>query len=239
MEWRGPGIILSVRNFGETSVICNVFTQNYGRYAGLVRGGAGRRQRSTLQIGNQVEAHWRARLSEHLGAFSLELDTPHAAHYLTEPLELSALTTLCGWLLMTPEREAYPRLYETCLAVIKHLDSREIWPALMVRFELAFLVEMGFGLDMSACAATGETTNLKYISPRSGRAVSEAAAQPYLSRLFKLPEFLHSPHAEPSRDDVIDGFTLLGHFIERRVLTPAGQTLPESRSRLISALQRI
>jgi DNA repair protein RecO (recombination protein O) len=238
MEWRAPGLVIAVRAFGETSAICDVFTRDYGRYGGLVRGGASRKTKPVLQIGNRVDAQWRARLSEHLGALTVELDAPFASLYLHDPMELAALTTLCGWLHLVPERQAYPRLYDTAQAVLEHLSERDIWPALLVRFEMAFLEDMGFGLDLTSCAATGATQDLNYISPRSGRVVSTEAAQPYLDRMFPLPGFLRDTTQAPLEGDIAAGFDLMGHFISRRVLEPSGQSFPVSRSRLLAQIAR-
>jgi DNA repair protein RecO (recombination protein O) len=238
MEWRAPGLVIAVRAFGETSAICDVFTRDYGRYGGLVRGGASRKTKPVLQIGNRVDAQWRARLSEHLGALTVELDAPFASLYLHDPMELAALTTLCGWLHLVPERQAYPRLYDTAQAVLEHLSERDIWPALLVRFEMAFLEDMGFGLDLTSCAATGATQDLNYISPRSGRVVSTEAAQPYLDRMFPLPGFLRDATQAPLEGDIAAGFDLMGHFISRRVLEPSGQSFPVSRSRLLAQIAR-
>lgn len=238
MEWRAQGFVIAVRAFGETSAICDVFTRDHGRYGGLVRGGSSRKNRPVLQIGNRIDGHWRARLSEHLGTLTVELDEPYASLYLNSPLELAAVTTLCGWLRLVPERQAYPRLYDTAQAVLSHMSDRTVWPALLVRFEMAFLEDMGFGLDLSSCAATGSTTDLNYISPRSGRVVSTDAAAPYLDKVFPLPAFLRDATQEPADGDIAAGFELMGHFINRRVLEPSGQSFPASRTRLIAQFAR-
>ena len=239
MEWQAPALVLSVRSHGETSAIVDVLCRDQGRFGGLVRGGTSRKQRPVLQIGNLVEANWRARLAEHLGVLLVEPMEAHAAKHMNNATSLAALVCLCEWLRILPERQAFPRLYDTAQLILTHLEDREVWPALFVRFEVALLDEMGFGLDMSSCAATGSTENLNYISPRSGRAVSEAAAAPYLSKLFPLPSFLKAPEASASSQDVIHGFALTGHFLERRVLNPNGRAIPDTRERMIGALGRI
>jgi DNA repair protein RecO (recombination protein O) len=238
MEWQAPALLLSVRSHGETSAIVDVLSRDHGRFSGLVRGGTSRKQKPILQIGNLVDAHWRARLAEHLGVMVLEPIEANAAKHMNNASSLAALVCLCEWLRILPERQAFPRLFDTAQIILDHLADAEVWPALFVRFEVALLEEIGFGLDLSHCAATGVVHNLNYISPRSGRAVCEEAAAQYLDKLFPLPPFLKSSDAQASPQDVIDGFALTQHFLERRVLHPNGKNIPETRERMLSALNR-
>lgn len=189
MEWHAEATVLNARPHGETSAIVEVLTESHGRFAGLVRGGVGRRLRPVLQTGNRVQANWRARLSDHLGTLTVEPVRGRAGAALQDPLHLAALTALCDMVRIFPERQPYPRLVQAFETLIDCLDNSDVWPAVYVRFELAMLDELGFGLDLSSCAATGNNDNLTHISPRSGRAVSASAAEPYLDKLFALPPF--------------------------------------------------
>ena len=238
MEWRDEGVILSVRPHGETSAIAELFTRAHGRHAGLVKGGRSRRMRPVLQIGNQVEATWKGRLAEHLGTFRVELVRAHAAEAMAAPAPLAALETLAAFTRLLPERDPHPNLYEVTLFVLGYLGEDEVWPALLVRWELTLLDELGFGLDLEQCAATGRREGLVYVSPRSGRAVSAEAGAPYKGRLLPLPPFLRDgPAAHIAREDIAAGFALTGHFLETRVLAPRGLALPEARARLLSYLR--
>lgn len=238
MQWEADALVLAARPHGESSAIVYVFTRDYGRFGGLVRGGNSRRQRPVLQPGNMINANWRARLSEHLGIMTVDAGRAYAAEAMSEPLLLAGLSSMCALMQVTAERQAYPRLYDTVQVVLAEMDSPDIWLPLLARFEMALLEETGFGLDLSCCAATGVIEDLAYVSPRSGRAVSREAAQPYLDKMFVLPEFLLDPRAEAGGDDVIHAFTLLGHFLERRVYLPNGLAMPAARQRLMDNLAR-
>ena len=238
MEWAADALVLHVRPHGETSAILDVFTRDHGRYGGLVRGGAGRRLRPVLQAGNLVRARWRARLSEHLGTMSVEAGESFAAQAMTQADALAGLLSLCALLRGMPERNAYPRLYDTATALLAHLVAGDDWLGHLVRFELVLLEESGFGLDLSHCAATGGTKDLAYVSPRSGRAVSRDAAKPYVAQLFALPDFLTRPDAPATRADILNGLALTGHFLERRLYTPHNMAVPAARTRLIERLAR-
>jgi DNA repair protein RecO (recombination protein O) len=238
MQWEAEGLVLAARNHGESSAIVEVFSREHGRFAGLVRGGNSRRLRPILQSGNMVVATWRARLSEHLGTITVDAGRAYAAEAMTDAKTLAGLTSLCAALQITPERQAYPRLYDTLLLVVAALDDEALWPPLLARFEMALLEEIGFGLDLSCCAATGVVDELEYVSPRSGRAVSRAAAQPYLDKMFVLPQFLLDPSADASADDVQKAMVLTGHFLERRVYLPNGLKMPPARERLMDMLAR-
>jgi DNA repair protein RecO (recombination protein O) len=235
MEWRDEGVILSVRRHGETGAIAEILTAEHGRCLGLVRGGRSRIQRPVLQPGNFVQTTWRARLEEHLGNYTVEPLELKAGSIIDDPLRLAALTTLTGLSQLLPEREPHPRLYGAFHVVLDAIEQDSVWPALLVRWELGLLDELGFGLDLAQCAATGSVEDLCYVSPRTGRAVSRAAAEPYKDRLFSLPGFLRG-EGVTSNADVLSGFRMTGYFLERHVFGPRAIPLPSSRSRLIEAL---
>ena len=238
MQWEAEGLVLATRAHGESSAIIDVFSREHGRFGGLVRGGNSRRLRPVLQPGNMVVATWRARLSEHLGTITVDAGRAHAAEAMSDAKTLAGLTALCALMQITPERQAYPRLFDTLMLVIAAMDDGDTWPALLARFEMALLEEIGFGLDLSCCAATGVIEQLEYVSPRSGRAVSRDAAQPYLDKMFMLPQFLLDPSAGASNDDVQKAMELTGHFLERRVYLPNGLKMPPARQRLMDMLAR-
>ena len=187
MQWSDEGVILSVRPHGETAAVAEIFTRAHGRHLGLVHGGRSRRLRPVLQTGNHVDAVWKARLAEHLGNVSVELRKGYAAQAMDDPLTLAGLSSLCALAHLLPERDPHPSLFEVTLFVLGYLDEPDVWPALMVRWELALLDELGFGLDLAACASTGSEESLVYVSPKSGRAVSADAGRA-----------LQGPDAEPA-----------------------------------------
>ncbi|MBL8907388.1 MAG: DNA repair protein RecO [Rhizobiales bacterium] len=237
MEWREEGIVLGVRRHGETGAIVDLLTGGRGRWTGLVRGGRSRTQRPVLQEGNLVLATWRARLEEHLGNFAIEPLSLRSGWLIDDPGKLAALTTLTCLCQLLPEREPHSRLYEAARLVLDALDEPAIWPALFVRWELGLLDELGFGLDLGQCAATGTREGLVYVSPRTGRAVSREAGEPYRDRLLRLPEFLNgSQAATPNTEDIIDGFRLTGHFLSRHIFEPRNVDPPDCRERMIARI---
>ena len=241
MQWSDEGLILSVRAHGETAAVVELFTRSHGRHTGLVHGGRSRKNRPVLQTGNHVDASWKGRLPEHLGHMTLELRTGYAAQAMDDPAALAALTSLAALTRLLPERDPHPSLYEITLFVLGFLDDASVWPALMVRWELALLAELGFGLDLDECAATGSNDALIYVSPKSGRAVSASAGEPYRDKLLALPQFLlkgRRTGAGVSDADIANGFKLSRYFLESRVLAPRELKMPDSRVRLEQVLDR-
>lgn len=238
MDWHDHGIVLAVRAHGETSAIVELLTAEHGRHPGLVRGAHSRRMTPVLQPGNELDAHWRGRLEEHLGTYQLEPTRQRAALLLDDPGRLAGLAAICALAeVALPEREPHPGLHAGMLVVLDALVDEGPWAPLIVRWELQLLQELGFGLDLSACAVTGLAEDLTHVSPRSGRAVSRAAAAPYEGRLLALPPFLGGagdPKEEASAADLVAGFALTGHFIERHLLQPRHLKMPPARSRLVS-----
>ncbi|MDX9860937.1 MAG: DNA repair protein RecO [Rhodospirillales bacterium] len=238
MEWIDQAIILSVRKHGETSAIVSLLTRANGRYAGLVRGGAGKGARGILQPGNRVDARWRARLAEHLGTLACEMNHAYSAAVLDEPDRLAALSAACAITeAALPEREPFPAVHDGLVALLDAIENG-VWPVAYVRWELGLLAQLGFGLDLSECAATGRNDQLAYVSPKTGRAVSMAAGEPYRSRLLGLPAFLVAGGGNGATDEaVVEGLRLTGHFLEHHVFAATGATIPAARRRLEERLR--
>ena len=236
MQWSDEGIVLGVRRHGEANAILELMTREHGRHLGLVRGGAASRLRPILQPGNRVSATWRARLDEHLGNYTVEgLDLP-AGSFLSSASAVYGVTHLGALCRLLPERDPHPRIHAALASVLDCLtDARRAGPEL-ARFELMLLGELGFGLDLERCAATGTTEDLTFVSPRSGRAVSRAAGEPWQDKLLRLPAFLADPSHEPGADDLADAFAVTGFFLLRHVFEPRGMALPDARSSFVSAV---
>jgi DNA repair protein RecO (recombination protein O) len=236
MHWSDEGIVIGARKHGETSVILELLTRAHGRHLGLVQGGRSRKLQAVIQPGNTVRATWRARLDEHLGTFQIEGEHLRAARFIGSPLALYGLATLAALLRLLPERDPHPALYESAAVLVDHLDDGDLAPALFVRFEVAILAELGFGLDLDSCAATGTREDLAYVSPKSGRAVSAAAGEPYKDRLLPLPGFLigRSAANRPRSAEVGEGFALTGFFLHHHAFEPRGQAAPEERARFVA-----
>ena len=193
MQWTDDGIVLGAKRHGESSVILELLTHERGRHLGLVRGGAGTRLRGVLQPGNSLRATWRARLDEHLGHYVVEGINLRAAGFLGAAHAVHGVTHLSALCRLLAEREPHARIFSALEAILDRIEDARAAATSIARFELAFLAELGFGLDLAACAASGTTADLIYVSPRSGRAVSRAAGEDYRDKLMRLPGFLRMP----------------------------------------------
>jgi DNA repair protein RecO (recombination protein O) len=214
-------------------------TREHGRHLGLVRGGAGRRMRGVLQPGNAVRATWRARLDEHLGLYTVEGIDLRAARFLPAAHAVHGVTHLAALCRLLAEREPHAAIYQSFEAILNRLDEAAVVAPMIARFELNFLAELGFGLDLSSCAATGAADDLIYVSPRSGRAVSRAAGEDYRDKLLRLPAFLIGEGQPASASDLTDAFALTGFFLDRHAFAPRGLAVPEARGHFVTALTRV
>ncbi len=231
MKWEDEAIVLAARPHGETAAVVQLLTRAHGRHAGLVRGGQSARLRGIYQSGNRVSATWSGRLAEHLGSLECEMECSYMARVLDDSDRLAALsaaTAVCEGAM--PEREPHPACFEGLLALLEALEG-DHWAEVYVRWELAFLAELGFGLDLSRCAAGVENDQLAYVSPRSGRAVSLSAGAPYREKLLPLPGFLVG-RGEGGNAAVAEGLALTGFFLERHLFHPHDKPLPAARLRL-------
>ncbi len=238
MNFTDIGIVLDARAHGETHAVVDVFTERHGRWAGLVYGGQGKRMRPLLQAGNEVTLEWKGRGEESLGHFTLEMSHARAGEAMGERLSLAALSAACAVALATlPEREAHSRAYTAMAVLLANLDDMDVWPALMARWELGLLAELGFGLTLDRCASTGARENLVYVSPRSACAVSGEAGEPYKDKLLPLPAFLRGASSEASLTEAVDALHTTGFFIETRILHLSDRQLPEARLRIVELLK--
>jgi DNA repair protein RecO (recombination protein O) len=236
MDWQDEGMLLAMRPHGESAAIIEVFTAAHGRHAGVVRGGASRRMAPVLQPGAQLAVVWRARLPEHIGSFTVE-PLRSRAGVMADPGRLAALSSVCALLhVALPEREAHRALWVDSVALLDGLDGPD-WAAAYLRWELRLLEDLGFGLDLSACAVTGAAADLAFVSPRTGRAVSRAGAGDWAERLLPLPAVLGGIAA--GTQELAQGLAITGHFLARE-LSPILRdgTLPEARARLVARLSR-
>ncbi len=239
MEWRDQGALLSTRQHGETSAIIEVFTARHGRHAGVVRGGTSRKIAPILQPGAQLDLTWRARLDAHIGTFTVEPLRSRAADIMADRASLAALASIVALLSFAlPEREAHPALYARTIALLDALGAEADWPAAYLTWELALLEEMGFGLDLSRCAATGVNEDLAYVSPKSGAAVSRDGAGAWADRLLPLPPVLRGGVIE-GPGDLAAGLKTTGYFLARWLAPALGdRPLPAARDRLAELLSR-
>ena len=232
MEWEAPAVVLAARPYGEGDALATVLTEAQGAQRGLARGGASRARASLWQPGNLVQARWVARLADQLGSVTAELAHPGAALAMDDPLALAILSSACavaeGAL---PEREPHPRVFAGLVHLIANLAQGADALTELVRWETTLLGELGYGLDLSGCAVTGEVAGLAYVSPRTGRAVSDDAAGEWRARLLRLPGFLVGANTA-GPDDWRDGLKLTGHFLERDAFGHAHRPLPLARHML-------
>jgi len=238
MQWVDEGIVLGVKRHGEGSAIVELMTRAHGRHLGLVRGGTGSRLRPILQPGNSVAATWRARLDEHLGNYTVEGTRLRAAAFLGAAHAVYGVTHLAALTRLLPERDPHADIDAVLEGILEHLDEPERAGALVVRFELMMLAELGFGLDLDQCAATGGTDDLIYVSPKSGRAVSRAAGEAWQDKLLRLPRFLIGDEEKPPATDIADGFEITGFFLARHLFDPRGLMMPDARRQFIAAILR-
>jgi len=239
MDWRDHGILLTVRRHGESSALIEVFTEHHGRHAGLVRGGASRKMAPHLQPGAQLDLGWSARLEDHLGTYKAEPLRSRAALAMSGRLALAGLNAVCALLAFAlPDREPHPDLYRRSEALLELLDNADLWPLGYLRWELGLLEELGYGLDLTACAVTGATEGLAYVSPKTGRAVSAAGAGDWADRLLPLPPVMLGQGAAAD-SEIVTALGTTGYFLEHRLAPALGnRPLPQARGRFLDALAR-
>lgn len=232
MEWTAEGLLIGVRRHGETSVIAEGMLVDHGRCLGLVRGGRSSRIAPSLQPGNTLRFTWRARIEDHLGTFSAELLEARAAALMEDRAKLYLAQLVFEHLRLLPEREPHNRLLALALGMLDRApDAREL-----LAFELALLDDLGFGLDLASCAATGAVDDLVYISPKSGRAVSREAGKPYAERLLPLPAILAGTQLPATREEIEAAFAVTGYFLDSHLWRPRRIPPPPTRAPLVALL---
>ncbi|PPJ47148.1 DNA repair protein RecO [Rhizobium sp. KAs_5_22] len=223
MQWTDEAIFLGARRHGETSVIAEVMTRARGRHLGMIRGGRSRTMQPVLQPGNRVEVTWRARLDEHLGEFRVEPVTLRAARLMESATAVYGVQALAALLRLLPEREPHPHLFDALDVILDHLEEPAAAGELFIRFELEVLNDLGFGLDLDQCAATGRRDDLAFVSPKTGRAVCREAGSPWADRMLALPGFLNPGATKAANgESLAEAFRLTAFFLNRHVYEPRG-----------------
>ncbi len=238
-NWRDHGIVLSVRSHGESGAVVALLTEDYGRHNGYVRGVNSSKLRGVVEPGNLVSAAWSSRMSDQLGAFTIEPERAITGPLIGDPLRLSALISACSLCdAALPEREPHPGLFHGLLALLDALDG-DAWGPSYIIWEIAFMREMGFGIDLKKCAGGGDPGALAYISPKSGRAVSVDQAEPYREKLLPLPDFLKPGGGSMDMAEVLTGLRMTAHFLEHWVFAQSTKGMPEPRRRFQDRLQSV
>jgi DNA repair protein RecO (recombination protein O) len=233
-QWQDQGIVLAVRPHGEGGAILTLLTEMHGKHAGYVHGAKTSKMRGILEPGNIVSVNWSARVVDNLGVYKVEQVSQSSALLMNEPIKLSALLSLCGLCERAlPEREVCEGLFYGFKALIEALDS-ELWGVSYIMWEIAFLKELGFGLDFSKCVAGGDSEKLLYMSPKSGRAVSEEKGELYKDKLLGLPDFLKPNGSNTNDIEIYKGILLTGYFLENWVFAHHSKGVPEERLRFAS-----
>lgn len=231
-EWSDQGIILSATSHGESGAVVSILTENRGRHAGYLSGGQSARMKGVIEPGSLVSAIWRSRVGGNLGGYGLESVRSHASLVMNDPLKLAALQSVCALCdAALPEREAHPGLFHgvSSLFEILHLEEKNIWAVAYIYWEIAFLRELGFALDLTRCAGGGNPMTLQWISPKSGCAVSAEKGAPYREKLLRLPSFLSPERGDVTDTDILDGLALTGYFLEHWAFTHHSRGLPQAR----------
>lgn len=239
MDWREEGLLLNVRAHGETSAIAAVFCREHGVHSGVIRGGQSRKMAPVLQPGAQVDVTWRARLEEHIGSFTVEPLRSRAASVMGNRVALAGASSVLGLIhFALPEREAHAALYDRTIPLMDLLGQGEIWPLAYLRWEMAFLADLGFGLQLDDCVVTGARAGLKYVSPNSGRAVSDEGAGEWADRLLALPECMRG-EGDASDAEVLRALDTTGFFLHSRLAEgQVGKPLPDARERFLTQLRK-
>lgn len=240
MRLETKAIVCSLRSHGEHGAVVRLMTPEDGLQAAYVRGARGRRMRPVLMAGNIVEAHLTARTDTQLPQAAVEL-VHSRGPLLSEPLPAAAIEWACALTAtVLPERQPYARLYSALDALLEAVEAAPAasgWGGALVRYELLLLAELGFGLDLDRCAVSGSNDDLVAVSPKTGRAVSAAGAEPYAGKLLRLPPFVRDG-GPADWADIAQGLDLTGHFLMRDVLTDRARPIAEARSRLVERLRR-
>lgn len=237
-NWEDQGIVLSVRSHGESGAIISLLTENNGRHAGYIRGVHSSKMRGVIEPGNLVDARWQARVSDNLGSYMLEPLRSYSPQIMTDPYKLGALQSACALCdFALPEREGHAGLFHGLIALFETLDT-EIWGAAYIMWEIAFLRELGFSLDLTKCAGGGDNNSLAYVSPKTGRAVSYEAGEQYKDKLLELPAFLKPNGGPAETEDVYIGLKMTGYFLEHWAFTHHTKGVPEERLRFFDRIRK-
>lgn len=230
MQWTSESIIIKQQKFSDDKLLCWVFSETQGVYKGLLY--INKKTRSQIQVGNIVEATWKARLPEHLGSYYCEVLKPISMAIINDRFKLSSVASLCDILsICLPERVSEVKLYDASISYLMTLKDYNNWLVEYLKLEFTLLQEIGYGLDLKTCAVSGEKDNLYYVSPRTGKAVTKENGEKYHNKLLRLPEFFTKEKVIVGNEEILLGFKLMNHFFNKYIIEHQLE-MPSSRLRL-------
>jgi len=234
MRWESNGLILNFFKYNEKSYILEIFTEEHGKHKGIIRGLHSKNKRSIIEPGNEVFATWSGRLETHLGNYNVEPIKLWSSHILQFKDKLSAISSICSLISLTmAERQPNPLIYFSSKKLIEIVAStRNDWIREYVFWEMQLLSEIGYGLDLERCAVTSKSSDLVYVSPSSGRAVTNEGAGDFKNKLLPLPKFMTNFKANYDNDDIYNALNLTEFFFKKRFFLPNNLNFPQSRNRL-------
>ena len=243
LHWQSEALILKADKFGDHDAIVHVFSAEHGLSRGVVKAGFATKRRADMQLGTLAEVTFKARMAEHMGSITLEAKHSFAARVMQDPLKLAAVGSMLSLLSASlAEHDPHPELYRKTIHFLQHAVVGEdslLWLTEYARLEFALLEEVGFGLDLSSCAATGETGDLAYVSPKSARAVSRTAGAPYKERLLPLTEVMRNGHyIADNYKEIWDSLCVSGHFLETSLFPALNRPYPLLRGHFLAVLTR-
>lgn len=241
MKWQDTGIVVSTKKYGESSLILNLFTENHGLHSGLIKFSNSKKTRNMFQVGNICAVEWTGRLEDQLGYYKSEIEKSVSHNIINNSLKIDVLISLSSLLnKLLADRQVHSSLFLNTINFIHYLNKNEkYWILKYIRWELKFLSELGFGLDLSKCAVTGSKNDLQFISPKSGRAVSAEGAGEWRNKLFVLPKFfLLDNEYTDDKSELLKGFKITTFFLNRYV-SSIGLELPDVRDRFTNKLHKL
>lgn len=212
---KDEGYVLSARKYGERALIVTLLTKSKGKISGFVADGMNRRTRGLFQAGNKLFFEASARLEENMRRlFRLELTEPNAALIMTDFKRLELMTSLLPmFTAVLNENEAVPQLYEAAGRFFRAKDVKEMLTH-YAYFEFFALEYLGIGLSLDCCAVTGQTAELMYVSPKTGKAVCREVGAPYRDRLFLYPQFVVDNRYTPTYTEIFNVLRMTGFFLK-------------------------
>jgi DNA repair protein RecO (recombination protein O) len=238
IEIKDTGIIISSTPFQEKFLIIRCFSKNHGVIAGLIRIN---KKKNDLVTGNIVLFEWKARLNEQLGYLKIELLRCTLSQIIFESNKIIILNSTISMIKsVMKENEvnkvAFNEIELLLCKITSNDDVKENYKA-YIHFEATLLNSCGYGLNWSKCAVTKSRYNIRYISPKTGNAVTQEVGELYKDKLFELPRFLIDDNIAVCTKELVKGLKLIGHFVEKHLFSPHSLKLPKVRGMLIKYLE--
>tara|TARA_Y100000590_G_scaffold194012_1_gene220433 strand:+ start:214 stop:888 length:675 start_codon:yes stop_codon:yes gene_type:complete len=224
MIWQDKGFLLSNIKYNENSSIAEFFTENNGKVVGIIFGASSKKLKSYLLVGNNFHINSNIRENGKIGNFKVEIDKVKTPFYLDNKKKLYCIIYAMNILkILTVENQKNKDLYKLINYFFNLLED-DNWLLNFLFWELQIFKNIGYDINFSNYAKKiNINADEKFIVESNNKII---------------PNYLINKNENPkNKNEIIEGFNIVGDFLDKSILKPNNLNYPSSRYDFINLIK--